>query len=108
MIICVESAEVMRNHWDSSFAKYLIEKGFTDTSLKDFNHRVGPWVWVDLKDKTFKYCAHFGCGPGEVFADVHFNVDEFKAIYAAVETARVRMNEFPHWPDRVKREEESR
>ena len=89
---CIEEPEIKGNHRDSAAAKWLESQGFKLRNPEDTWHREGPWIFINPDNMTYRYCPHYGCGPSDdhLFAGVHFSLDEFKAIWGAVLSARAR------------------
>ena len=107
MIYVIEEGAIANNHKDSAVAKWLEERGFALKNPEDMWHRVGPWIFVDDEEMYYRYCPHFGTGPSDVFADVHFRFEEFKAIWTAVMSARARKAKLPRWQDRVRQADDA-
>jgi hypothetical protein len=77
---CVEDAAIYENHQDSWIVKYLEEHGFSNLYPDDTLHRVGPWLWVDVENMTYRYHPHYGVGCGQPLFGITITGKDLRTI----------------------------
>ena len=102
MVFEIEYIAIHDNHNDSWIAKYLDKHGFTLRNPYDTFHRVGPWIWVYLKDMTYGYCPHYGVSCGHSQLDTSLTGKDFCTIWEILSRRqRLHVKTGIKWSERI-------